>query len=657
MRRLRSYAQIAVPFAIAAIAIALYLPSLGYGFMYDDPLDLPRATDRAFLELLTSAGATMYYRPLPLVIWRFLHDLLGRNDGVALHALVVALHAANGALVYLLGRRLYRGVAAGLVAGALFVTFPFSYQAVMHTATTYHPLATFCALGAIVTYLAWRDSQRRALLSSSLLFAALAMLAHEYGVVVATLAFGIEAFWLAEKRGRRPSPAVLAFAGLALGYLALWASAPKWGQSLALFGSARQNLAYFLQAIAWPLADRLDRLPLPAGLSPTLVVATAALATILSLGLLALSARRASAFALAGFWAVSAFAPTLALLSYSYVVDGPRLLYLASAGICLAWAGGLTAPFGWKLQSPLPRWGSGVGGVRSAVGLAGLLLAALIAGRSASFIAARAPVFAAGADVVRQVVATASDGTRPGRTYVNVPSWLALKSSDYPLGHSGAAIIPNYIGLGRVVYIVTGEQPEIASLTVEALKRDWGLYYEPHGPVASPDEVESAYRRGGGVYIARYDDARVALEYVGEVRAATPASNRLVASFGEWLWLASADTARSPERLDVTLQWEASAAPRRDETVLLHVYDGAGKLVAQADGYPLGDTLPLRRLRPGDEVIDVRRVALPPDLPAGEYRLAVGIYDRASGARAPATDARGMPFRDDAAIVATLRLP
>ena len=652
---------IVAPLVVAALAILLYAPSLGFGFMYDDPLDLPRATDRAWIEVLTSAGATMYYRPLPLAIWRLLHDLVGHNDGRLLHALVIALHAANGVLVYVLGRRLYRDVAAGVVAGALFVSYPFSYQAVMHTATTYHPLATLCVLAAIALYVRWRDGGRRYLLPFGLLFAAMAMLAHEYGVVVAGLVVGVEAFWVAEKRGRRPSPAALGFAFLALAYLAIWASAPKWDQEIRLLGSAWQNGLYLLQGIAWPGVEALGRASPPLGTSPNVAVAGVALLILAALGLLALSARRLAPFALGVYWAGLAFAPTLILLAYSYVVDGPRLLYLAAVGISLAWAGALTAPLAWRPGSPHPRGGRGVEGVRSAIaltaGLLGLLVAVLIIWRGAAFVSARTPLYAAGADVVRQVVGTAGDSERPGRTYVNVPSWLALREVDLPLGHSGAAIVPNYIGLGRVAYIVSGEQPEIASLTVESLKRDWDYLYEPHGSVATPDDVERAYRRGGGVYVARYADERVSIEYVGEVRPASATSDQSVATFGDRLRLSAAEVARNGAVLDVTLCWRANSPASRDETVFLHVYDSSGKLVAQADGYALGDTLPLNRWRAGDEIVDVRRVALPVGLAAGEYRVAVGVYDRASGERAPATDATGARLRDDTAIVGKVSLP
>jgi hypothetical protein len=76
--------------------------------------------------------------------------------------------------------------------------------------------------------------------------------------------------------------------------------------------------------------------------------------------------------------------------------------------------------------------------------------------------------------------------------------------------------------------------------------------------------------------------------------------------------------------LAVTLYWQAHSEMARDYTAFVHVVDGDGRLVAQLDrqpgGYPTGEW------RPGERVVDVYRVPLPPDLLPGIYAVQTGFY-------------------------------
>jgi hypothetical protein len=57
--------------------------------------------------------------------------------------------------------------------------------------------------------------------------------------------------------------------------------------------------------------------------------------------------------------------------------------------------------------------------------------------------------------------------------------------------------------------------------------------------------------------------------------------------------------------------------------------DAEGKLVAQHDGPPNAGQSPTSGWLKGDRVLDEHQIPLPADLPAGEYRLIVGLYDAA----------------------------
>lgn len=89
--------------------------------------------------------------------------------------------------------------------------------------------------------------------------------------------------------------------------------------------------------------------------------------------------------------------------------------------------------------------------------------------------------------------------------------------------------------------------------------------------------------------------------------------------------------------LQINLYWRALAPMARDYSLFVHVYDAAGQRVAQRD-LPLryGD-YPTSHWQPGELVIDRADMPLPA-LPAGAYRLLIGLYDAETGAPLPTED-------------------
>jgi hypothetical protein len=77
--------------------------------------------------------------------------------------------------------------------------------------------------------------------------------------------------------------------------------------------------------------------------------------------------------------------------------------------------------------------------------------------------------------------------------------------------------------------------------------------------------------------------------------------------------------------LDVTLYWQALRPVETAYTVFVHLLDEAGTLVAQQDRPPAG--YPTAVWRPGEVIVDSFTIAIPPDLPPGNYRLQTGFYD------------------------------
>jgi hypothetical protein len=112
-----------------------------------------------------------------------------------------------------------------------------------------------------------------------------------------------------------------------------------------------------------------------------------------------------------------------------------------------------------------------------------------------------------------------------------------------------------------------------------------------------------------------------------------PAGHPAGVQFAGLIELLGYDAAQQEGMLAVTLHWRCVEPPHADYTVFVHLLDAAGEIVAQRDGQPQGGTYPTSVWDVDEVVGDEHRLALPPDLPPGNYRLRVGLYTLETGAR------------------------
>ncbi len=108
--------------------------------------------------------------------------------------------------------------------------------------------------------------------------------------------------------------------------------------------------------------------------------------------------------------------------------------------------------------------------------------------------------------------------------------------------------------------------------------------------------------------------------------------------------LAGHRTAVENNQLRVTLAWQPLARMTLDYTAFVHLLDGEGNLVAQQDRPP--DGYPTSVWQPGEIVTDTYTIALPADLPPGQYTVQTGFY------HLPTLTNLG-----DATVLTTLKLP
>jgi hypothetical protein len=97
--------------------------------------------------------------------------------------------------------------------------------------------------------------------------------------------------------------------------------------------------------------------------------------------------------------------------------------------------------------------------------------------------------------------------------------------------------------------------------------------------------------------------------------------------------LADYGSPRPGDTLHVSLTWQATRPFDRDMKLFLHLLDASGQLVSQAD--PLAGTAAgpggadyfSSQWAPGRLILEDVAIRVPPDAPAGPYRLAFGLYD------------------------------
>ncbi|MFN2230034.1 MAG: CotH kinase family protein [Anaerolineae bacterium] len=127
------------------------------------------------------------------------------------------------------------------------------------------------------------------------------------------------------------------------------------------------------------------------------------------------------------------------------------------------------------------------------------------------------------------------------------------------------------------------------------------------------------------------------------------------ARFGSALRLVAYDLpveqATPGESLPLTLYWQASAKLGRDYTVFVHLLDATGEIAAQWDAMPRENTFVTTAWPVGEIIDDPHPVPLPEGIPPGEYRIALGVYDRPTSDRLPAYGPDGEPAADAAVLL------
>lgn len=650
---------------VALTAIWLYRRALGFAYFNDDPTGhFAWMEGQSLWQFFAGSADYGYYRPVVFAVLR-LSELLFGNDTfphnpVADHALLLLLHGANIAMVWLLARRLGGRDAFAWVAALVFAFTPFSYEAVAYVASLTHPLVVFWTLAALLLFDRGQLSRARPQMGRHLPFAArysalalvattLGLLTHENGLFILPALVGMDwvtrpdAVW--RERARRLWP----FAIPPLLFAVVWLLIPKSSeQGLNGLDQIGRNLVLFLQTLVYPL---LPVIRLDSGDVRLLVLL--AVGTVAILGLLAWRAGVWRPWVFAVGWVGLSSLPALLFLEPAYVYGSPRLSYLPSIGVAMLWALPMmlwTAGDRRQSADQGPRTRQDVIRGLWPVALCILYLPALIL-PPLPFIRCQLDFYEETSRFARGIAATAAVAP-PGQevVFVNAPFFFSSTAarpdgcpSPYPWTPVGGILIPPYAQARDFARFNGGPARAVTGVAFTGYSPGWRTF----GP-----EIDGAALREHAA-----NDATYVFDLLGGTfadlsaawRPGAGASEAWRASFGGELALVDVRLVEQEKKLLTGLEWRVLAAPAAPLAAFVHVYDATGVLVAQNDGPPGGALVPQDLWQPGDGVVDERVIDVSA-LPPGAYTVAAGAYDTTDGVRLE-VDGNGQPVVDNALVI------
>lgn len=170
--------------AIAAAVFIVYRDARSAYFFEDDFQWLAGTLTYDLSSLLDvfGRGRSHFYRPVIELYFWAATPLVGGSP-LLFHLASVALHAANGVLLFLLARRLSSSDRFAFTAALLFVVLPGYVDAVAWVGALAEPVGAFFGVSSILALLAYRRSGRGHHLALSVAAFVVALLTHESSVV------------------------------------------------------------------------------------------------------------------------------------------------------------------------------------------------------------------------------------------------------------------------------------------------------------------------------------------------------------------------------------------------------------------------------------------------------------------------------------------
>ena len=581
---------------IVATTLLAYGAALRLPFFFDDLQHLVWLRGQTIGSILVSEAGRPYYRPMQFLAWKLYETIGGHDSALVYHALNVVLHMVNAYLVVLLARRLSDQKDRwwpAVLAGLIFMVFPFAYQVVPLPASLTHPMATLFVLLAILTYDRFQTTGRYRWLIAALGCALLAFISNEGSILLAGL---IALFVLMRSRGDRRWLWIGSFVLLAAVYY-VWYHSRQADSSgtvaLRTLEPVLQNSIYVLEGLTFP-SQPLGQLLMDRGLGDQLAVLLVASITLAIVAALLFRAKLLRRFVFGVVWYGLCLAPAVVLLSHNYLINSPRLMYLGSVGAALMWASVVEAVWGHHSFRPLRR-------------VAAVILAAAILIPAFVFVRQRMDLYTLTTAPFQSIIGVADRARTTDRLlFVNLPAWAGPARNWYPIGHEGVLLLYRDISMDDFLQANTGHTLPAGAVQFDNVSEPQAYYYGIYGPSLNWDALGAEIRQADRVYLTRYAPDHIELVEAGSVASAGQSGQAHVAAFGDAAVLEEAAWAICQDQLNVRLNW--SAAPGGDWHVFVHVLNPDGTLAAQHDSPPLLGLYPFWQWSQGDRVEDVHPI-------------------------------------------------
>jgi hypothetical protein len=561
------------------------------------------------LRFWGGAASFSYYRPAVFSIWEVDQMLLnGHFDPVGLHLLNLLAYGLTGSALAILVRRITRLPLAGVIAGLVFVLFPFNVNDAIWVASLFHILPGLCAALAIWFGLMWLDGRRRLLsLVLCCICAFVGVFSHENGVLVLPLLGLLIPLVYGWRSLRQPKVwLLLALIAAVVGlYIFLSVKVPRPLAPVTLLWSMfPDSMAVFLQGMVYPFAAIIRQLTHPG--ATTLILL--ALAAVVILPALALVARRSWTLALAAgygvVWYVAGALPSALLLETEYIKGSPRLMLFSSLGAGVFW--GVTLAVAWsnlRTGSELyRRVKRAAAALAAGVAVAGLVISVYFLGLR------RAEALIQSAYMWR-LLALVEQATGNAPLLVNSPSWLATRDENrlFLTASEAVMFMHTYVNHAQQFWAETGRDFPPVTMIVYAPT------YNPPADIEyatlenpSSQDFTMRLRAASDIYVTVFEGRDIYPVYVGSPGMAGP-DTPLVNFPDAGLSLTQAEAELAGDTVTVRTRWRVEKPGAFQPFVRVSC---DGEQVGQSAGAIWGGMYPFRVWQPGEIQTDLREIRL-----------------------------------------------
>ena len=261
---------------VPLMAILPYLPSLSYGFVYDDDVQVLRMpyirpwhhVPGYFLRPIPGFSAR-YYRPIFFLWMRLNHFLFGIHP-LGWHLSNLVLHAFASFLVFAVLRRYFQRPYSAAVGALIFALHPAHVETVAWVSGSTDALMTASLLASLWLWMRSLEAPSSLRRSASLACCALALMTKETGVILPALIFfhslgrSSAESWLPKDRGgrtwfaMRETAPYLFVTALYLG-VRFWVlrgvsgGVPEWITPREALLTIPPVVLFYLRHLLWPL--------------------------------------------------------------------------------------------------------------------------------------------------------------------------------------------------------------------------------------------------------------------------------------------------------------------------------------------------------------------------------------------------------------------